>query len=66
VEAGRAQFEETLKRSVQLDVATQLDEAIHKLLSMINEIRRETKEEISRQVDARLEELFDHWGDQQE
>jgi hypothetical protein len=66
VEAGRAQLEETVKRSVQLDVATQLDEAIHKLLSMINEIRRATKEEISRQVDARLEELFDHWEDPQE
>ena len=66
VEAGRVQLEETVKRSVQLDVATQLDEAVHKLLSMINEIRRATKEEISRQVDARLEELFGRWEDQQE
>jgi hypothetical protein len=85
VEAGRAQLEETVKRSVQLDVATQLDEAVRKLLSMINEISRanarqaeslllqrveqmmrSSKEEISRQVDARLQELFGHWEDQQE
>lgn len=66
VEAGRVQLEETVKRSVQLDVATQLDEAVHKLLSMINEIRRATKEEVSRQVDARLEELLGLWEDQQE
>ena len=85
VEAGRAQLEETVKRSVQLDVATQLDEAVRKLLSMVNEISRanarqaeslllqrveqmmcSSREEISRQVDARLEELFGHWEDQQE
>jgi len=85
VEAGRAQLEETVKRSVQLDVAAQLDEAVRKLLSMINEISRanarqaeslllqrveqmmrSSKDEVSRQVDARLEELFGHWEDQQE
>ena len=85
VEAGRAQLEETVKRSVQLEVATQLDEAVRKLLSMINEISRanalqaeslllqrveqmmrSSREEVSGQVDARLEELFGHWEDQQE
>jgi len=85
VEAGRAQLEETVKRSVQLDVATQLDEVVRQLLSMINEVsmanarqaeslllqkveqmKRSSKEEISRQVDARLEELFGHWEVQQE
>ena len=84
VEAGRVQLEETVKRSVQLDVSKQLDEVVRQLLCMINEISRtserqaeslllqkvelmmrSSKEETSRQVDARLEELFGHWEDQQ-
>lgn len=84
VEAGRAQLEETVKRSVQLDVAMQLDEAVRRLLCMINEISRanarqaeslllqrleqmmrSSQDEISRQVDARLEELLGHWEDQE-
>ena len=84
VEAGRAQLEETVKRSVQLDVAMQLDEAVRRLLCMINEISRanarqaeslllqrleqmmrSSQDEISRQLDARLEELLGHWEDQE-
>ena len=84
VEAGRAQLEETVKRSVQLDVAMQLDEAVRRLLCMINEITRanarqaeslllqrleqmmrSSQDEISRQVDTRLEELLGHWEDQE-
>lgn len=84
VEAGRAQLEESVKRSVQLDITTQLDEAVRQLLCMINEVSRANerqaeslllqrveqmmrslKEEISRQVDARFEELFGYWEGQQ-
>ena len=83
VEAGRAQLEESVKRSVQLDVTTQLDDVVRHLLCTINEISsakerraelllqrveqmmRSSKEEISRQVDARFEELFGYWENQQ-
>ena len=85
VKAGRTQLEETVKSSVQRDIATQFDEAVRKMLCMIDEISRanarqaeslllqrleqvmrSSREEIFRQVDARLEELFGSWADQQE
>jgi hypothetical protein len=62
----------------------QLDEAVQRLLCMINEISkanarqaeslllqrleqmmRASQDEISRKVDARLEELLGHWEDQE-
>jgi len=85
VEAGRARLEETVKHTVQRDLAMQLDEAVRQLRCMVDEISRtnarqaeslllqrleqmmrSSKEEISRQVDARLEELLGHWEDQHE
>jgi hypothetical protein len=85
VEARRAQLHETVMHSLQLDITTQLDEAVRQLRCMIEEISRanarqaesfllqrleqmirSSKQEISRQVDARLEELLGSWEDQQE
>jgi hypothetical protein len=83
VEAGRARLEETVKRSVQGEVATQLEEAVRQLRCLVAEISkanarqveslllqrleqmmRSSREDISQQVDARLEELFGHWEGQ--
>ena len=85
VEARCTQLEETVKRSVQQDITTQLDDTVRQLRCMIEEISRanarqaesfllqrleqmmrSSKQEISRQVDARLEELLGSWKDQQE
>lgn len=85
VKAGRTQLEETVKSSMRRDMAKQLDEAVRKMLCMIDDISRanarqteslllqrleqmmrSSREEISCQVDARLEELFGRWADQQE
>ena len=85
MEAGRAQLEETVKRTLQRDLTTKLDEAVRQLRCMIDEISRAnarqaeslllqrleqtmrtSKQEISRQVDARLEELFASWEEQRE
>jgi len=85
VEARCTQLEETVKRSVQRDITTRLDETVRQLRCMIEEISRanarqgesfllqrleqmmrSSKQEVSRQVDARLEELLGSWEDQQE
>ena len=85
VEARCTQLVETVKRSVQRDITTQLDETVRQLRCMIEEISRanarqgesfllqrleqvmrSSKQEISRQVDARLEELLSSWENQQE
>lgn len=85
VEARCTQLEETVKRSVQRDITTQLDETVRQLRCMIEEISRanarqaesfllqrleqmmrSSKQEISRQVDVRLQELLGSWEDQQE
>jgi len=85
MEAGRAQLEETVRRTLQRDLTTKLDEAVRQLRCMIDEISRAnarqaeslllqrleqtmrtSKQEISRQVDARLEELFASWEEQRE
>jgi hypothetical protein len=74
-----------VKRSVQRDIMTQLDETVRQLRCMIEEISRanarqaesfllqrleqmmrSSKQEISRQVDVRLQELLGSWEDQQE
>ena len=83
--AGRAQLEETIRRSLHRDVRTQLDEAVRQLQHIIEEVSRanarqaeslllqrleqmmrSSKLEISRQLDARLEELLGSWEDEQE
>ena len=58
VETGRAQLEEKLKRSVQLAVATQLDEAVNKLRSMIDEISRANARQVESLLLQRVEQMM--------
>jgi hypothetical protein len=58
VEAGRAQLEETIKNSVQRDVARQLQDAVRQVLCMIDEISRANARQAESLLLQRLEQMM--------
>jgi hypothetical protein len=58
VEARRTQLEETVRHSVQRDIATQLDEAVQQLRRMIEEISRANARQVESFLLQQLEQMM--------